>query len=139
MTTTKPAPADGVKTTLPVEFRNDEAPSPLATFLGLFSVGLGLAEVCAPGFMGRITGVRLPWLLRTYGARELMAGVGILTSRRPAGWLWARVAGDALDLATLGAVIANPKSDDDRVKAVTAATAVAGVTALDLVCAVAHS
>ena len=28
-------------------------------------------------------------------------GVGILASRSPAPWLWARVAGDGLDMATL--------------------------------------
>lgn len=42
-------------------------------------------------------------LIRAYGVREIAKGVGILTSPNPTPWLWGRVAGDALDLATLAA------------------------------------
>ena len=57
----------------------------------------------------------------------------ILTQERPAGWLWARVAGDALDLASLGSAMT--ASDAQRGKLLAATAAVAGVTALDVLCA----
>jgi len=103
----------------------------LARGLGWFSIGLGLAEVLAPGAVARLTGVRNKEILQFHGLREIACGLGILRSPRPAGWLWARVAGDALDLATLGA-------DSDRRDVGSpgmAALAVAGVTALDVLCA----
>lgn len=75
----------------------------VARGLGWFSIGLGLAETLTPrnltpylGLEGRET------LIRAYGLREIAAGIGILASPRPtARWLWARVGGDALDIATL--------------------------------------
>jgi hypothetical protein len=60
-----------------------------------------------------------------HGLREIACGVGLLSSRRPTTWLWARVAGDAVDLATLAAA-------DDVEGARIAAVAVAGVTLLDV-------
>jgi hypothetical protein len=104
----------------------------LARALGWFSIGLGLAEVLAPRHMAQLTGVPHPGLIQAYGWREIAAGVGILSSKRPAGWLWTRVAGDALDLATLGAAMA--EGNGDAGKARVAAAAVAGVTALDVLC-----
>jgi uncharacterized membrane protein len=105
----------------------------IATGLGWFSIGLGLAEVLAPkafakliGAEGKHTGV----IRFLCGLREITAGIGILTTRRPTGWVWARVAGDAMDLALLGAAFASPKSDRGRLTAATAA--VVGVTALDI-------
>jgi hypothetical protein len=106
----------------------------LARGLGWFSIGLGLAEFLAPQAMARLTGVPHPRLLQLYGLREIAAGIGIFSNPRPAGWLWARVAGDALDLATLGAAMAEDDGEG-RTKAWIAAAAVAGVTALDLMCA----
>jgi len=108
----------------------------LARGLGWFSIGLGLAEMLAPNTMSELTGVRSEPLLQAYGAREVACGVGILTSKRPnPNWLWARVAGDVLDLATLG--VAMGDSDPDRRdKALCSAAAVAGVTALDVMAAV---
>ena len=64
------------------------------------------------------------------GLRELACGVGILSKRRPAGWVWARVAGDMMDIALLGAAMASGAPRRDRVVAATAA--VLGVTAADL-------
>lgn len=103
----------------------------LARALGWFSIGLGLAEVAAPGKLAQIIGMEESnLLLRSYGMRELMAGVGILSNKRPAGWMWARVAGDVVDLATLGAALRSENSD--RNKTWMAIAAVAGVTALDI-------
>ena len=106
----------------------------LARGLGWFSIGLGLAELLAPKEMGRLTGVRHPALLQAYGLREIATGIGILASSRPTAWLWARVAGDALDLGTLGEAIANGHAQD-RTRATASAAAVAGVAALDVLCA----
>ena len=79
-----------------------------------------------------------PTLLQTYGLREVVSGIGILASRRPAGWLWGRVAGDVMDLATLGAELA--EADGERRERLLAATAaVAGVTILDIVSAQSNS
>jgi hypothetical protein len=126
-----------VKTSLP-RTTDDDSSEPLANFLGLFSIGLGLWELAAPRSVAAVTGVRAPALLRAYGAREIAAGLGILANRRPAGWLWARVAGDVLDLATLGAAYAEAPPAE-RHKPLLAAAAVLGVTVLDVVAAQAHS
>ena len=135
--TTATAIPHPVKTRLPRGVDNS-GPQPLATFLGLFSIGLGLAESLAPRDMSNVTGVRSPGLLRAYGLREMTSGVGILTNDRPAFWLWSRVAGDALDLATLGAAY-SAATAADRKKILMSAAAVLGVTVLDVVCAAEHS
>jgi uncharacterized membrane protein len=109
----------------------------LANGLGWFSIGLGLAEVAAPGRIAQLIGVRDDGrtrnVLRAYGVREITSGVGILSQRNPAQWLWSRVAGDVLDLASLGRAL---KSDEvNRTRATAATTAVLGVTAIDAYCA----
>jgi hypothetical protein len=136
--TLAPEPTRVVKTSLPPETNGDSG-EPLATFLGLFSIGLGLAEVLRPRRMAKRTGVPYQGLVWGYGVREIACGVGILSSRRPAGWLWARVAGDVLDLATLAAAYAEARSRVRRRRALEAAAAVAGVTVLDILCAQEHS
>ena len=103
-----------------------------ARALGWFSLGLGLAEVAAPRALARLLGARpRPTLTRTaYGLRELAVGAGLLATDRPRPWVWARVAGDALDLATLAAIARRP---DARGGAVALAIgSVAAVTALDV-------
>lgn len=104
----------------------------LATGLGWFSIGLGLAEVLAPKGLSRLIGLSEdhPVLLRLLGLREITSGIGILTNRRPAGWLWSRVAGDAMDLSLL--CVALLSDDSDRGRVATATAAVLGVTALDV-------
>jgi len=96
-----------------------------------------VAEVIAPDALGRLIGVRSRpksrTLLRLYGLRELAAGAGILTQPRAAGWMWSRVAGDAVDLASLAAALGRPKNDKMRVGL--AIASVAGVTAADVYCA----
>jgi uncharacterized membrane protein len=105
----------------------------LAHFLGWFSIGLGAAEVFAPGAVARLLGVKSrPALFGFLGIREITSGIGILTQRRPASWLWSRVGGDMMDLALLALALATHRRTKGRVAAVTAA--VVGVTALDLFC-----
>jgi hypothetical protein len=73
-----------------------------ARALAWFSIGLGLAELAMPRTLARAAGMpNLPTLTRAYGLREIGTGIGILTSKDPSPWLWGRVAGDALDVATV--------------------------------------
>jgi len=76
-------------------------------------------------------------LLQTYGAREIGTGIGILASNDPTGWIWGRVGGDALDIATLASGLndENPKKENVGL----ALAAVLGVTLLDVACASALS
>jgi len=75
-----------------------------ARALGWFSIGLGIAELAMPRTLARVAGApNMPTLTRVFGLREIGTGVGILTSKDPSPWLWGRVAGDALDVATVGA------------------------------------
>jgi hypothetical protein len=75
-----------------------------ARALGWFSIGLGLAELVMPRKVARLAAMpNLPGLTRAYGLREIGTGIGILTSKDPSPWLWGRLAGDALDVATVGA------------------------------------
>jgi len=108
----------------------------LARGLGWFSIGLGLAEVLAPGGVAKISGVsrKNTGLIRLLGLREIAHGVGIFSQgRRPAEAVWARVVGDALDLACLGAAFASPTTKKGRLAFATAN--VLAVTALDVLCA----
>jgi hypothetical protein len=106
----------------------------LARKLGWFGIGLGIVELAAPRVVEQVTGVRGENLLRANGLREIASGIGILASARPTHWLWARVAGDAIDLATL-AVPLTTGCAQRRKRAAVAAIAVAGVTLADVVCA----
>ena len=107
--------------------------SALARGLGWFSIALGAAEVLAPGRMGRMTGLdRRRTLLRGFGLREIGAGVGVLAARRPAPGMWARVAGDAMDLAALAAAL---RRRSRRTRVLAAIATVAGVTLLDVLVA----
>jgi uncharacterized membrane protein len=113
------------------------SPQQLATGLGWFSIGLGLAKIATPNLVADLIGVRddnkTRKVLRCYGVRELAAGSGILSQSNPSGWLWARVAGDVLDISSLcKAMIAD---DDDRGKGIATAAALIGVTLADVYCA----
>jgi hypothetical protein len=111
----------------------------LARFLGWFSLALGVPQVLAPRAVNRTIGVEddsgsRAWQ-RVVGMRELGAAAGILpTGRPPAGWLWARVAGDIEDLALLSYALANKSKRRGRTIAATAS--VVGVTAADVYTAI---
>jgi hypothetical protein len=118
-------------------FNRTTSAESLARGLGWFSIGLGLAEVLMTRKVSRAAG--LPdkeGVLRVYGMREIGQGVGILASKHPhtlAPWIWLRVAGDALDIATVASALRanNPKKG----RAVLTLLALAAVTAVDAVCA----
>lgn len=103
----------------------------LSTFLGYFSIGLGTFEAVAPQVLANWLGLKdRAGLLRLYGLREIGAGGALLTQTTTTGWMWARVAGDAVDIATLAVALnpANPKRGNAQI----ALAAVLGITALDL-------
>jgi hypothetical protein len=96
----------------------------LACGLGFFSIGLGIAELVAPRAIASLAGARVsPAMIRLYGMREIATGVGLLMAWKRGPWLWGRVAGDALDIAS--------------VERPAAMAALAGVTALDIAAATA--
>ena len=88
------------------EIRTQDRDS-LARFLGWFGVGLGAAQLAVPRALCRAIGGGDARVMRAMGVRELASGAGILTRARPTAFMWARVAGDALDLALLGLVARN--------------------------------
>jgi len=109
----------------------------LADFLGWFSIGLGVSQIVMPRVVSKICGVDdsdgNTTLMRTLGMREVASGVGILSQDRPTTWLWARVAGDLMDLALLGKVISN--GENHRGRTSFAIANVLGVLALDALAA----
>ncbi len=107
----------------------------LANGLGWFSVGLGLAELLAPRAIASITGVskERTGLIRLYGLREIAAGLTIFAQKNPAAGMWSRVAGDAMDLTSLGMSFTSPNAKTGRLAFATAN--VLAVTALDVMCA----
>lgn len=104
----------------------------LAQFLGWFSLGLGAAEVAAPKLMCKVVGAdggkTARTIMRSMGLREIAQGIGVLTRPRPTNWLWARVAGDGLDLSLLLLVAAKHR----RARTAFALANVAAVTVPDV-------
>jgi hypothetical protein len=102
--------------------------------LGWFSIGLGVAELfCARG-LARWMGMKgQENLLRLYGMREIATGIGIFACKEePGAFMWGRVGGDVIDIATLAANV----SGNPRKAAIALALAnVGGVTAMDIMTA----
>jgi hypothetical protein len=102
----------------------------LARALGWFSIGLGLAELVAPGRIARSLGIDdKQGLIRAYGARELASAVPTLSIDKSIG-LASRIAGDVLDLGTLATAL--KRDNPQRRNAAIATALVAGITALDI-------
>ena len=117
---------------------SDVSARAVAQGLGWFSIGLGLAELLAPRTLARTLGMEgSERLIQAYGIREIGAGIGIFCSANPAPWVWGRVAGDALDIATLAVGLAGNNTKKANVGI--ALAAVAGATAVDVWCAQALS
>jgi uncharacterized membrane protein len=105
-----------------------------ARALGWFSIGFGLTEVAIAKRLSAYLGMEdRAGLVRGFGFRELATGAGVLAQRNPAPGIWARVAGDVLDLATLGSGLT--KASGKRKRVVAATGAIVGITLLDVVCA----
>jgi uncharacterized membrane protein len=107
----------------------------LAGFLSKFSLGLGTAQIVAPGLVNHMAGIRDDATTRLWqrvvGARELAAFALIEAERpRPARSLWMRVGGDAKDLTLLALAFRDRRENAPRLMA--AVGNVAGIGALDL-------
>ena len=101
--------------------------------LGVFSVGLGLVEVAAPGRLAKWLGVEgktAKTVIGLFGARELLAGAMLLRGPAVSTNAWNRVVGDAMDLGALGLAF----SRSSRRGAVAGALGfVAGATVIDAI------
>ncbi len=74
--------------------------------LAALSFGLGIIEIVAAKSLARRLGVpRRAGIVRAFGVRELVSGVGLVARPRASANAWARVAGDVIDLAALTAVL----------------------------------
>lgn len=109
----------------------------MARGLGLVSLGVGLPSVAAPDALARVMGMPDDSATRTaisaIGVRETANGLGLLVWPRFAGWGWARVVGDAMDLALLGWTLATPtRSRGARTRTIATTAATAGIAALDV-------
>lgn len=107
----------------------------LGNALGWVGVGLGVAALLKPRAIAQAAGLdanrRTMVTMRAIGVRELATSAGLLLRPHKSGWLWARAAGDFLDLGLLAA--AGRYQRGNRV-ALTSAL-VAGITVLDLLAA----
>ena len=104
----------------------------LARGLGWFSIGVGVVELLAPHTVARTAGLKPgnSALIRLYGLREIAVGMGILRSTNAASWLWGRVGGDLLDIATV-AKLADKTQVSTALRATGALTDLATITAVD--------
>jgi hypothetical protein len=120
-------------TALPGQSRSSH--DSLAKGLGYFSVGLGLLQVLAPGVLCRAAGLseREKRLVQAYGAREIATGIAILTTHDATPWIWARIAGDALDVATVASDPGDAAARSQKKLCATAALLAVG--AVDIACA----
>ena len=104
--------------------------------LGQNAIGLGLWGLLAPKSVNRFLGLRnsAPSTQLLFGAREMATGMALFSDPTRASVLWARVAGDAFDIAVLSGLnrAQNPKRRNARL----ALGVVLAVTALDIITAV---
>jgi hypothetical protein len=71
--------------------------------LGIAGIGIGVAELVAPHWIGTKLGITArPLLTRAMGAREIASGVGIVARHNPTPAQWTRVIGDVIDIGLLG-------------------------------------
>ena len=107
-----------------------------ARTLGYVSLALGLGALMMPSRLARIAGLEeRRSLLPGVGLRELASGVGLLSARRKAPWLWSRVVGDGMDLAVLLSRVLS-RNNPRRLNAVIATGVVTAITAADIIASV---
>jgi uncharacterized membrane protein len=100
-----------------------------------FSLGLGIAQLAAPGWMAKLVGVRdnddARLAMRLVGVREVACGVGLMSGCSPASMVGSRVGGDIVDLMLLGRAMRGRRVNRGQLAAATAM--VLGVTAVDVI------
>jgi uncharacterized membrane protein len=111
------------------------AERPRARALGWVSLGLGVAQLVAPRAVRRLSGVddsrTSKVLVPLVGARELVHAAGLLAGRRTGPWAWTRVAGDAMDLVSLGVALVHRRGQR-RMRLLAVTGAVVGITVADV-------
>lgn len=112
----------------------DSPEGKLAAAMGWASLGLAVPMLAMPGRLNRLAGIRDDPATRLWqrivGARELAAFALIVPGGQRRAGLWARVAGDAKDLALLGIAARRKPKSGARLAATTAA--IAAIAALDI-------
>jgi hypothetical protein len=87
--------------------------------LGLFSFGLGAAQLAVPERVNELIGVKdtpkTRMIQRLVGLQELGAAQGALALSPPTPVLWARVAGDVGHLVLLAKALSNRRNEPTRV------------------------
>jgi uncharacterized membrane protein len=120
--------------TIQTRERSDESVEAISKGLGVFSLGLGLAELAVPSALARLIGIESDRTtratLRVFGAREIASALGIFAKPKRPLPVWTRVAGDVIDLGFLAWALKAKRSNGERI--VGAMVAVLGVAALDV-------
>jgi len=100
--------------------------------LGWLSVGLGVTELTFAEGICRGLGARgrAGLVVRLLGARKLFTGVGLLSQKQWRPWVLGRIAGDAVDLALLGATLGRARGSSAWRLATLAS--VLGMTLIDI-------
>jgi len=109
--------------------------APVKYALGVASLVLGAAALVAPRRFARLAGAHsmAPEAIAAFASRELAAGAALLSPVRFGPFLWARVAGDAMDLA--GLALAARKPENDRKLLAIAGVAAAAIALFDVLLA----
>lgn len=111
-------------------------PHKIARALGWIGVGIGIAEILFPRTLARLIGApdANAAMLRAFGVREIASAALVFNpGRMRATGLWARVAGDVIDVAMLSTAFACPNGNKTALKATIGG--VLGVTVADYLCA----
>jgi len=115
------------------------ADDPTAKSLGWCTLALGAVEVIAPQRVANLAGINLrPSVVRLCGVGKIVGGMALLGSKKPAKWLWAKVAGDLLDLAVVGSAPSSSARSARSLRAV-ATSSIVGATVIDTMLAIRNS
>jgi len=102
----------------------------LAIGLGILGLAIGAAELLVPRRAAQSVGIHVPQSgVRVLGAREITSSLGLLIAKDKTPWLWARVAGDVLDMLAIAA------TGKKRPRVAMSLAAVAGVMMMDALAA----
>jgi hypothetical protein len=105
----------------------------LAKGMGLFSFGLGVAQLAAPDRVNKLIGVKdtpkARAIQRAVAIQELSAAQGIFAFSPPTPVLWSRVAGDVAHLGLLAKALDGKRND--KTKLARTIGAVAGIALVD--------
>lgn len=111
--------------------RPDPATDIMARGLGVFSLALGAMEITGARALAQMLGMKgQENFIRLCGAREIIQGAAILASRNPTMAIYARIAGDALDIGMLAREFRGEQPK--KLSLGMALASVLGITAMDV-------